>query len=171
MADITDVEVIKINPESQTDTNFRMAFADGSGPVTLSKEGPKEWVMNYQTHVREKKSVQQNFFPEFYQKPELGSILNFGEGQTFLVVDPSKSALNAERFNGVYVKRIPSESITVEKGSIIEGYKQIRERYENEGKKDLILELDKENIPLTKESLTKFTPVQTPPTKPGPPLT
>jgi hypothetical protein len=168
MADITDVEIKIINPESKTDINFPMTFADGSGPVTLTKEGPKEWVMNYQSHLRENIAVQKYLTPKFYRKPDLGSILNFGEGQTFLVVNPSKSALNLDQEKGVYVKKIPLESRVIEKGSIIEGYKQIKKKYENEAKNDLILELDKNNIPLTKDTLIKLSPIQTPSTKPGP---
>ena len=168
MADITDVEVKLFNPETRSDTTYPMTFADGSGPVTLFKEGSKEWVMNYQTHERENKTKQIFFTPKFYRKPDLGSILNFGEEQTFLVVDPSRSALNLDLNKGVYVKKIPLESKVIEEGSIIEGYKQIRERYEKEGKNDLILELNRNNIPLTEETLIKLTPAQTPSTKPSP---
>jgi hypothetical protein len=134
--------------EEQPETVYMLRFSDAGDPVTIVREiGPKSYEMNRTTNFREKCGTKVTINPKLTENLPTGSLLNLGVGQTFLVVEPKKSAMAGSFGKSIYVRRIPLET-TNKDGEVIEGFDQIKADYESKGKGRLVYEIGSGNVPL-----------------------
>lgn len=163
MADIAPVEEAVAKPSDAMVTKealkptLMMRWADAGDPTTLYLKGNvREIILNTRTGIRKEQNPEAPVTPEFTEPLPIGAILNLGEGQTFIIASPSKATDQEQFKNSVFVKRIPLENGVDEKGSPVEGFKTLSQRFEKEDQRYMVYSEENGNLPFTRKTFNKL---------------
>ena len=163
MVDISALEQtgVKIGVKEVPQESLMMRWGDGGDAVTLYLSQKKgDYTLDYKTGIRSDQSTETTVTPVFTQSIASGSIINFGEGQTFIVASPNNRGIEERYPDSVFVKRIPLYDATNEKGEKIEGYDTLAEKLKREGNSWMILSMKDDNIPLSDRTKNQLRNVQ-----------
>lgn len=146
--------------------NYMMRFGDfGADPVSLDIGNDKtdsvgEWIRDERSGVRTPPKQGRWINPYFSEKLPEGSIIDFGEGNKFLVVPAATKALQEQFPNSVFANRITLKDYLDEDGKLHKGYVTLQKEYFDEGKSDMVYSMDLDNIPLTDVTAKQFKDLQ-----------
>ncbi len=160
MADVTNIEgtvaksIDTVVTKEVPRENLMMRWADGGDPATLYlSKRQAEYTLDARTGIRNAKNPDAPVTPEFTEPMPEGSIIDLGEGQTFLVSPSSNRAIQNQFPESVFVKRIPTEDKVDENGKNIEGFAGLNQRFQAEGKTYMVYSKENGNIPLSKKTV------------------
>lgn len=143
-------------------SDYMMRFGDfGGDAVTLdiggdTSDSSEEYTRDERTGWRVFSKKRKGFNAYFKEKLPEGSIIDFGEGNKFLVVPAATKALQKQFPRGVFANRITAEDFVDENGKTHEGYITLQKKYVDEGKSDMVYSIDLNNIPLTEATAERF---------------
>ena len=150
MGDVSTAETkILVDVKEAPQENLMMRWGDDGSPATLYLSQKKgEYVRDERTGLRRSQDQEVAVTPVFTQSIAPGSIMDFGEGQTFEVTKAPNKVTQEKYPNSVYIKRIPLENGVDGTGKRVRGFNTISKELLEKGTGWMILSMKDDNIPL-----------------------